>query len=168
MLTSLWWLTLCLLQMTRIGDGLPQAMTMGRFLHTQGYGHVILKIQLQHMTKRNIFCSFLTSKLVVLLVVDYSCNGVNQIAQRLFWIEWLHLTLHVQFWCMKIARRYGKKSGTSGKTSVMTFRGNKPHIIKNQVSWRKGKVAQEIWWWMDERWAGVLPRIARFIQETQV
>jgi hypothetical protein len=38
-------------------------------LHTQGYGHVILKIQLQHMTKRNIFCSFLTSMLVMLLVV---------------------------------------------------------------------------------------------------
>jgi hypothetical protein len=59
----------------------------GKILHTQGYGHVILKIQLQHMTKRNIFCSFLTSMLVVLLVVIYFCNGVNQIAQILFWIE---------------------------------------------------------------------------------
>ncbi len=65
----------------------PQVMTVGRFLHTQGYGHVIFKTQLQHMTKRNIFCNFLTSKLVVLLVVIYYCNGVNQIAQRLFWIE---------------------------------------------------------------------------------
>ena len=73
--------------MTRIGDGLPQVMTVGRFLHTQGYGHVILKIQLQHMTKQKIFCNFLTSMLVVLLVVIYFCNGVSQIAQRLFWIE---------------------------------------------------------------------------------
>ncbi len=80
-------LLLCLLQMTRIGDGLPELITVGRFFHTQGYGHVILKIQLQHMTKRNIFCSFLTSMLVVPLVVIYFCNGVNQIAQRLFCIE---------------------------------------------------------------------------------
>jgi hypothetical protein len=71
----------------KIGDGLPQVMTVGRFLHTQGYGHVILKIQLQHMTKQNIFCSFLASMLVMLLVVIYFCNEVNQIAQRLFWIE---------------------------------------------------------------------------------
>ncbi len=33
------------------------------------------------------FCSFFTSMLVVLLIVIYFCNGVNQIAQRLFWIE---------------------------------------------------------------------------------
>jgi hypothetical protein len=32
---------------------------------------------------------------------------------------------------MKIARRCRMKSGTSRKASVMTFRGNKPHIIKN-------------------------------------
>jgi hypothetical protein len=31
---------------------------------------------------------------------------------------------------MKIARRCKKKSGTSRKASVMTFRGNKPHVIK--------------------------------------
>ncbi len=37
-------------------------------------------------TKRNIFCNFLRSMLVVLLVVINFCNGVNQIAQRLFWI----------------------------------------------------------------------------------
>ncbi len=115
----------------------------------------------------NIFYSFLTSMLVVLLLVIYFCNGVNQIAQRLFWIEWLHPTLHIQFWWMKIGR-CGKKSGTSRKASVMTFRGNMPHVIKTQVSWRKGKATQEIWWWMDERWTGVLPRIARYIQETQV
>ncbi len=46
-------------------------------------------------------------------------NGVNQIARILFWIEGLHPTLHVQFWCMKIASRCGKKSGTSRKASVM-------------------------------------------------
>jgi hypothetical protein len=32
---------------------------------------------------------------------------------------------------MRIAKRCGKKSGTSRKASVMTFRGNKLHIIKN-------------------------------------
>ncbi len=105
-------------------------MTMGRFLHTQGYGHVILKIQLQHFIKWNIFCSFLTSIIVMLLVVIFFHNGVNQIAQRLLWIEGLHPTLHVQFWCMKTARRCGKKGGTSRKASVMTFRGNKPHVKK--------------------------------------
>ncbi len=31
---------------------------------------------------------------------------------------------------MKIAKRCGKKSGTSRKASVMTFKGSKPHIIK--------------------------------------
>ncbi len=83
MLTSLWWLTLCLLQMTRIGDGLPQVITMVRFLRTQGYGHVILKTKLQHMIKWNIFCSFLTSMLVMLLVVIFFHNGVDRIAQKL-------------------------------------------------------------------------------------
>ncbi len=117
--------------MTRIGDGLPQVMTMGRFLHTQSYRHVILKIQLKHFIKWNIFCSFLTSIIVMLLVVIFFHNGVNQIAQRLFWIEGLHPTLYIKFWCMKIARRCGKKSGTSRKASMMTFRGNKPHVIKN-------------------------------------
>ncbi len=115
---------------TRMGDGLPQVMTMGKFLHTQGYGHVILKIQLHNFIKWNIFCSFLTSIIVMLLVVIFFHNGVNQITQRLFWIEGLHPTLHIQFWCMKIARRCGKKSGTSRKASVMTFRGNKPHVKK--------------------------------------
>jgi hypothetical protein len=33
---------------------------------------------------------------------------------------------------MKIANKLcGKKSGTSRKASVMTFKGNKPHVIKN-------------------------------------
>ncbi len=32
---------------------------------------------------------------------------------------------------MKIGKRCGKKSGTSRKASVMTFRGNKPHVINN-------------------------------------
>jgi hypothetical protein len=31
---------------------------------------------------------------------------------------------------MKIVRRCGKKSGASRRASLMTFRGNKPHIIK--------------------------------------
>ena len=39
--------------------------------------------------------------------------------------------MHIQFWCMKIAKRCGKKSGISRKASEMTFRGNKPHVIKN-------------------------------------
>ena len=43
----------------------------GKIFHTQGYGHVILKIQLQHLIKWNIFCSFLTSMLVMLLVVIF-------------------------------------------------------------------------------------------------
>ena len=33
------------------------------------------------------FLQFLTSMVVVLLALIYFCNGVNQIAQRLFWIE---------------------------------------------------------------------------------
>ncbi len=106
--------------------------------------------------------------IVMLLVVIFFHNGVNQITPSFFWIEWLHPTLHIQLWCKKTAWRCGKKSGTSRKASVMTFRGNKPHIIKNPSIRRTGKVTQEIWWWMDERWAGVLPRIARYIQETQV
>jgi hypothetical protein len=40
---------------------------------------------------------------------------------------------------MKIARRCGKKSGTSRKASVMTFRGNKPHVIKNPSIMKEGE-----------------------------
>jgi hypothetical protein len=40
---------------------------------------------------------------------------------------------------MKIARRCGKKSGTSRKASVMTFRGNKPHFIKNPSIMKDGE-----------------------------
>jgi hypothetical protein len=40
---------------------------------------------------------------------------------------------------MKIARRCGKKSGTLRKASVMTFRGNKPHVIKNPSIIKEGE-----------------------------
>ncbi len=40
---------------------------------------------------------------------------------------------------MKIARRCGNKSATSRKASVMTFRGNKPHVIKNPSIMKEGE-----------------------------
>jgi hypothetical protein len=40
---------------------------------------------------------------------------------------------------MKIARRCGKKSGTSRKASVMTFRGNKSHVMKNPSIMKEGE-----------------------------
>jgi hypothetical protein len=40
---------------------------------------------------------------------------------------------------MKIARRCGKKIGTSRKASVMTFRGNKPHVIKSPSIMKEGE-----------------------------
>ncbi len=43
---------------------------------------------------------------------------------------------------MKIAKRCGKKSGTSRKASVMTFKGNKPHVIKKNPSIMKDRESE--------------------------
>jgi hypothetical protein len=40
---------------------------------------------------------------------------------------------------MKIVRRCGKKSGTSRRASLMTLKGNKPHVIKKN-KYHEGRV----------------------------
>jgi hypothetical protein len=47
-------------------------------------------------------------------------------------------------------------------------RGVMQCIIKNQVSYRKGKASQKVWRWLDKQWMIVLPRIAQDLQGTQV
>ena len=62
----------------------------------------------------------------------------------------------------------GRKTCSSRQAPGLMKRGIMQCIIKTQVSCRKGKLSQKVWWWLDRQWSRVLPRIAQDLQGTQV